>query len=88
MIALIHRQQEIEIIKVLTRHLPRPQSGNIYTAQGGGGLRPWVRRITHMPIAGSRGIDHEMIQEPGVYGHLPENAFRHWRAADVAETNE
>lgn len=87
-VATIHREDVVEVVEIVTVHLPRSYIIQINTPLRRRRAHPGVRLLPDVPLAGSRRVDLETVLEPGLHHDLPEEALGEWASADVAEANE
>jgi len=87
-IVAIHAEQKIKPVEIGARHLAGAQPFKVDAVATGYIHGASVRRLALVPVAGARGIDVELRLRPICDDDVAEHAFRQWRTADIAKTDE
>ena len=87
-IGRVHRHDPIVRMEVRRLHLPRALAPNVDPMRMGDSDALGVWRVSDVPGARSRGVDHKTILKPLLDDELTKHTFGHGRATYVAETHE
>ena len=87
-VVVVHRQDHVEVVEILCRNLARPHVAQVVVAAGSSALGTLIRRLTDMIAMRPGRIDLDLVLETFLAQHVPHDALRGRRAADVSHTNK
>jgi len=87
-VILIHRQDIVEAMEVLSECAPRAQIADVDPALASRLARPPIRRLAQMIGMRPSRIDLDEMRQTGIHHQFPEYAMGGRRTADIAHANE
>lgn len=64
LVGAVHGHDQVEVVEVRRSHLPR-LSADLEATPGAGLDRTGIRRMADVPVAGTGGVDRDLVAKPG-----------------------